>query len=60
MKGKPAPRPLTANEIKKYVSLFGKAAENALEAGFDGVEIHGANGMASVHWRAALTCLQDT
>ncbi|CCA71265.1 probable NADPH2 dehydrogenase chain OYE2 [Serendipita indica DSM 11827] len=44
MKGRTPPRPLTKDEIKKYVGLFSKAAENALEAGFDGVEVHGANG----------------
>jgi NADPH2 dehydrogenase len=38
------PRPLTIPEIKEYVELFGVAARNAIAAGFDGVEIHGANG----------------
>jgi NADPH2 dehydrogenase len=38
------PRPLTKEEITKYVELYAKAAENAIQAGFDGVEIHGANG----------------
>jgi NADPH2 dehydrogenase len=40
------PRPLTKEEITKYVELYAKAAKNAIEAGFDGVEIHGANGMS--------------
>ena len=41
----PPPRPLTVAEIKEYVQLFADAAVNAVEkAGFDGVEIHGANG----------------
>jgi NADPH2 dehydrogenase len=39
------PRPLTKEEITKYVGLYATAAENAIQAGFDGVEIHGANGM---------------
>ncbi|KZT25847.1 NADH:flavin oxidoreductase/NADH oxidase [Neolentinus lepideus HHB14362 ss-1] len=39
-----APRPLTAPEIKEYVELFAQAAKNAVAAGFDGVEVHGANG----------------
>ncbi|KAI0032139.1 hypothetical protein K488DRAFT_70890 [Vararia minispora EC-137] len=39
-----APRPLTIPEIKEYVQLYGTAAANAIKAGFDGVEIHGANG----------------
>ena len=42
--GRPAPRPLTTEEIKEYIHLYSQAAKNAIEAGFDGVEIHGANG----------------
>jgi len=38
------PRQLTLSEIKEFVQLYAQAAENAVEAGFDGVEIHGANG----------------
>ncbi|KAJ7143656.1 FMN-linked oxidoreductase [Mycena filopes] len=38
------PRALTAVEITEYVELYAQAARNAIEAGFDGVEIHGANG----------------
>ncbi|WP_421847711.1 alkene reductase [Marinomonas sp.] len=38
------PRALTVDEIKEIVGDFRQAAINAKEAGFDGVEIHGANG----------------
>jgi NADPH2 dehydrogenase len=38
------PRELTVVEIQEYVQLYAKAARNAMEAGFDGVEIHAANG----------------
>jgi NADPH2 dehydrogenase len=38
------PRELTVTEIKEYVQLFSKAASNAIKAGFDGVELHAANG----------------
>ncbi|KAH9056798.1 hypothetical protein EDB87DRAFT_1686815 [Lactarius vividus] len=38
------PRELTVAEIKEYVQLYSKAASNAIKAGFDGVEIHVANG----------------
>ncbi|KAH9990813.1 hypothetical protein BJV77DRAFT_1010470 [Russula vinacea] len=38
------PRELTVTEIKEYVQLYAKAARNAIEAGFDGVEVHAANG----------------
>ncbi|CAK0770085.1 hypothetical protein CVIRNUC_003732 [Coccomyxa viridis] len=40
----PVPRPLTKEEIQELVQAFADAAENAIKAGFDGVEIHGANG----------------
>lgn len=38
------PRELTTLEVKEIVGLYRKAAENAKEAGFDGVELHSANG----------------
>ncbi|KAI0252327.1 NADH:flavin oxidoreductase/NADH oxidase [Lactifluus subvellereus] len=38
------PRELTVSEIKEYVQLYANAARNAVEAGFDGVELHAANG----------------
>ena len=38
------PRALEASEIPGIVEDFRRGAENAQRAGFDGVEIHGANG----------------
>lgn len=38
------PRALTDDELPGIVAGFRKAAENALAAGFDGIEVHGANG----------------
>ena len=38
------PRALETAEIPGIVEAYRKGAENAKEAGFDGVEIHGANG----------------
>ena len=38
------PRELTDSEIPSIIAGFKTAAENAKTAGFDGVEIHGANG----------------
>lgn len=38
------PRALTLDEIKIIVQEYVTGAKNAMEAGFDGVEIHGANG----------------
>ena len=40
----PVPHALSATEVKEVVQQFRQAAANALRAGFDGVEIHGANG----------------
>lgn len=38
------PRAMTTDEVRATVRDFVQAARNAMEAGFDGVEIHGANG----------------
>lgn len=38
------PRPLDTAELPGIVEDYRRAAENARRAGFDGVEIHGANG----------------
>jgi N-ethylmaleimide reductase len=38
------PRALATEEIPEIVDDFRLAAENAMAAGFDGVEVHGANG----------------
>ena len=38
------PRALSIDEIKEVVEQFYQGAQNAQAAGFDGVEIHGANG----------------
>jgi NADH:flavin oxidoreductases, Old Yellow Enzyme family len=40
----PTPRALETNEVPAIVEAYRKGAENAKAAGFDGVEIHGANG----------------
>ncbi|KAK4945949.1 hypothetical protein LTR66_014346 [Elasticomyces elasticus] len=41
----PRPRPLEEGEIQAFISDYASAAKRAVEgAGFDGVEIHGANG----------------
>jgi N-ethylmaleimide reductase len=38
------PRAATANDIGRIVGDYATAARNAIEAGFDGVQVHGANG----------------
>ncbi|MBW6400118.1 alkene reductase [Roseomonas sp. HJA6] len=40
----PVPRALDAAEIPAIIATYGRAARLAVEAGLDGVEIHGANG----------------
>lgn len=42
--GKPVPRELSNEEIESIIRDFGEATRRAIEAGYDGVEIHGANG----------------
>jgi N-ethylmaleimide reductase len=38
------PREMTKKDIENVIEEFVQGAKNAIEAGFDGVEIHGANG----------------
>jgi N-ethylmaleimide reductase len=40
----PTPKAMTSEELKLTKEEFVNAAKNAVEAGFDGVELHGANG----------------
>jgi N-ethylmaleimide reductase len=44
MKPYPVPRALEMSEIPGIVDEYARGAANAKEAGFDGVEVHGANG----------------
>src|ERR1700761_1376266 len=44
MKDFPVPQEMTADDIRQTVADFAAAARNAVAAGFDGVELHGANG----------------
>lgn len=38
------PRALNQDEIKSTIAAFGQATRRAIDAGFDGVELHGAHG----------------
>ncbi|MFB9902840.1 oxidoreductase [Allokutzneria oryzae] len=40
----PTPRAMSTKDIEEVVAGFAAAAGNAVAAGFDGVEVHGANG----------------
>lgn len=44
------PKAMTVEEIKETVAEFAAAAKRALEAGFDGVEIHGMCRILSPTW----------
>ena len=44
MQPQPVPEELTTDEVKAVVQEFVQGAQNAIEAGFDGIELHGANG----------------
>jgi N-ethylmaleimide reductase len=39
-----SPRPLSGQDVEDTMGDFVRAARNAMAAGFDGVEVHGANG----------------
>lgn len=40
----PEPRAMTSDDIARSIANFAAAARRAMQAGFDGVEVHGANG----------------
>lgn len=42
LEGKPTPEALTVDEIQSYVRDYAESAKKAMEAGFDGIEVHGA------------------
>jgi N-ethylmaleimide reductase len=44
MKPHPVPAAMTAAELKSTIAEYAKAATNAVAAGFDGIELHAANG----------------
>ncbi|MER5811818.1 alkene reductase [Streptomyces sp. NPDC002033] len=44
MKDFETPHELTGAEVRQTIADYAQAARNAVEAGFDGVELHGANG----------------
>jgi N-ethylmaleimide reductase len=40
----PVPKEMTALDISETIEEYATGAKNAIEAGFDGIELHGANG----------------
>ncbi|QEV20419.1 alkene reductase [Streptomyces alboniger] len=53
------PREMTPDDIRAAVQDFADAARNAIEAGFDGVELHGANSYLIHQFLADNTNLRD-
>lgn len=54
----PVPRPMTPDDISATVEDFARCAETAVGIGFDGVELHGANGYLLHQFLAANTNLR--
>lgn len=52
-------RAATLDDIARIVDDYGQAAANAMEAGFDGVQLHGANGYLVDQFLRAKTNLRD-
>src|ERR1700744_518076 len=44
MQDHPEPKAMTTEELEQAKAEFAQAAKNAVEAGFDGIELHSANG----------------
>lgn len=53
------PRALGADEVTDIIKAFGEAARRGIEAGFDGVELHGAHGFLMQNFLSPATNLRD-
>lgn len=53
------PRALSVEEIKEIVAEYVRATRLALDAGFDGVEVHGANGYLLNQFVSTATNIRD-
>ncbi len=56
---KPTPRELTHAEIEAIIEDFGETTRRAIQAGFDGVEIHGANTYLIQQFVSSVTNLRE-
>ncbi|WKD32291.1 alkene reductase [Streptomyces xanthophaeus] len=55
----PVPRPMTGEDLTRTAEEFARCAETAVGIGFDGVELHGANGYLLHQFLAANTNLRS-
>lgn len=55
----PQPEAMTSAEVKQTIEEFADAAANAVEAGFDGIEIHAANGYLPEQFLNAHTNIRE-
>lgn len=53
------PRALESDEVTDIIKAFGHATRRAIEAGFDGVELHGAHGFLMQNFLSPATNLRD-
>ncbi len=51
----PAPQEMTADDIRRVTECFARAAQRAVQAGFDGVEVHSAHGYLLNQFYSPLT-----
>jgi len=58
MKPGPVPRALPTHEVPEHAASYAQAARRGLDAGFDGVELHGANGYLISQFLASGTNLR--
>lgn len=55
----PMPRALEAAEVPEHIESYASAARRAVDAGFDGVELHGANGYLISQFLSSNANLRD-
>jgi N-ethylmaleimide reductase len=55
----PVPRALKTDEVPEHVRSYAHAARRAIDAGFDGVELHGTNGYLISQFLSSNANLRD-